>query len=101
VVKHLFPPENALATDRVTRTSFPTPVTQASGDRSAYRETVLRAIEEALTKARLDAEAVEQPVLAYFLDMAIAEVKNSGRSDQQGSGERRHKRAANVIQFVS
>ncbi len=44
-------------------------------DQAAYRRGVLRDIEAALTKARMDAEAIEYPVLAYFLEMALAEVK--------------------------
>ena len=100
MVKHLVRPENVLATDRVVNTRLPVSETQSSEDRSAHREALLRAIEEALTKTRIDAEAVEQPVLVYFLDMAIAEVK-SGISDHNGYQGVRQKIAANVIQFVS
>ena len=89
-----------LATDRTTNTSFSSEA-PASGESSAYRETVLRAIEDALTKARIDAEAVDQPLLAYFLDMAILEVKNCGNSDQRDPRQRGQKRAADVIQLVS
>lgn len=99
--KHLFRPENVLATDRVTNTSLSRPKTPASGADLAYREAVLRAIERVLTKARIDAETIEQPVLAYLLDMAIAEVKNSENPDQQGTRQRRQKRGSNVIQFGS
>lgn len=51
--------------------------TEVSVDRAANRRIVLRAIEAALTKARIDAEAIDYPLLAYLLEMAIAEVKNS------------------------
>ena len=79
-MKRPFRPEIVLATDRAAN------ATQVSADRSADRQNVLHAIEAALTKARMDAEAIEYPVLAYFLDMAIAELKNDERPDQQFLG---------------
>lgn len=54
-----------------------------SAQRAASRRSVLRAIEAELTKARMDAEKAEYPVLAYFVDIAIAEIKNGAQSDQQ------------------
>jgi hypothetical protein len=85
-MKRLFRPEIVLATDRAANASFSVLDTQVSADRSADRQSVLHAIEAALTKARMDAEAIEYPVLAYFLDMAIAELKNDERPDQQFLG---------------
>jgi hypothetical protein len=49
--------------------------TDGVADRSADRQKVLHAIEAALTKARMDAEAIEYPALTYFIDIAIAELK--------------------------
>jgi len=36
----------------------------------------LRSIEAALLETRLAAESMDKPVLAYFIDMAIAEVRD-------------------------
>jgi hypothetical protein len=52
---------------------------QFSAYRSAERQNVLHAVEAALTKARMDAEAIANPVLAYFIHMAIAELNNCHR----------------------
>ena len=54
-------------------------------DQSERRRKVLHGMEAALSKARMDAEAIECTTLAYFIDMAIAEVKNGLRSDQEGT----------------
>ena len=53
-------------------------------DQAAYRQNVLYEIEAALTKARADAEAIENWTLAYFIDMAIAEVKGL-KADGEGT----------------
>jgi hypothetical protein len=93
-------PENVLASDRATITRFPVFETQMRADRSAHRQKVLRAIETALTKARTDAEAVEHPVLSYFLDMAIAEIQNGAKADGSGSSQQKEGRP-NAIRCVS
>jgi hypothetical protein len=79
-MKAPFRPEIVSATDGAAN------ATQVSVKRSADRQNVLHAIEAALTKARMDAEAIENPVLTYFLDMAIAELKNDERTEQQFLG---------------
>ncbi len=44
------------------------------------RQNVLRAMEAALTKARMDAEAIEHTVLAYIIDVALAEIRSHDRT---------------------
>lgn len=59
---------------------------------SSSRCSGLRAIKSALIQARTDAEAIEYPVLAYFLNMAIAEIKMTNgpvSNDLAGSNEAR------------
>ena len=77
----------ALKTDRGNKRNEKFSMSEEAGsaDRSACRQSVSRAIEAALSKARMDAQAIENPLLAYFLDMAIAELKNGEGSGQQGS----------------
>ena len=70
-----------MTADLGTITRFSISETQPPRDQSAHRRGVLRAIEAALTKARMDAEAIEYPVLAYFLEMALDEVKNGERAN--------------------
>jgi len=37
-------------------------------------------MEAALTKARMDAEAIEHTVLAYIIDVALAEIRSHDRT---------------------
>jgi hypothetical protein len=55
---------------------------QVSGEQLVNPQSVLRAIEAALTKARSDAVAIEDPLLAYFIDMAITELGRAQNSAQ-------------------
>jgi hypothetical protein len=57
---------------------------KVSGEKLVNPQAVLRAIEAALTKARSDAVAIEDPVLAYFIDMAITEL---GRAQDSAHAE--------------
>jgi hypothetical protein len=57
----------------------------------------LRSIESALAQARTEAERLDEPVLAYFVGMAIAEVKRTSRLKQELSCERRD--TAKVVQL--
>jgi hypothetical protein len=45
----------------------------------------LGSIEATLVKARTDAQAIEEPVIAYFIDMAIAEVKRQFGFQESGN----------------
>lgn len=72
-----------MITDRLSCASFLMSDPQILVDRALYRQNVLDDIEAALTKARVDAEAIEHSTLAYFIDMAIAEIR-SLRADDEG-----------------
>ncbi len=71
-----------MAADLTTFSDYSLSETQAPLYKSAYRKRVLRAIEAALVKAHLDAKSIEYPVLAYVLEVAIAEVKNSEEANR-------------------
>lgn len=73
-----------MASDSATNTRSSFSGRQVPIERSAYRLDVLRTVEEALTKARIDAQDLEHPVLAYFLDMAMAELKNCEAAEEGG-----------------
>ena len=88
-----------MATDGLTK--FPKLTVQAAADQSACRANVLLAIEGALVKARMDADRIEYPVLAYFIDMAIAEVRGGEIIDQHGSRKQAKDKATYVIRRVS
>ena len=65
-----------MTTDCAAITGFSESEAPVPVDHSGYRRSVLCAIEAALTKARIDAGAFEYPMLAYFVEMAITEIKN-------------------------
>jgi hypothetical protein len=50
---------------------------QVPMESSARRRNVLRQMEIALTTSRAAAAAIDHPTLAYFIDMAILEVRSS------------------------
>ncbi len=68
-----------------------------SGDRAARQKVGLHSIESALAKARTEAELLDEPILAYFVDMAIHEVRS--RITRDVSGERRDGKTAEVVQL--
>jgi hypothetical protein len=74
-----------------------TPEKSLSGERTAHKG--LRSIESALAKARTDAELLDEPVLAYLVGMAIAEVNRRSRPKQEASRERSDGKTAEVVQL--
>jgi hypothetical protein len=68
-----------------------------SKDRAAHQQLGLHSIESALAKARTEAELLDEPVLAYFVDMAIHEVRS--RLTQEASSVRRDGKTADVVQL--
>jgi hypothetical protein len=58
------------------------------------------AIEATLTKARIDAAEIEQPVLAYFIDMAIAELRKSTISTREEIRRPHDRGMASVVRLV-
>jgi hypothetical protein len=77
----------------------------AFGDSAAFRVVGLRTIETTLVKARADAERIGEPVIAYFIDMAIAEVTSNTRPQKESSCRRgddktRADDQTNVIQLI-
>jgi hypothetical protein len=74
-----------LVTNRSAKTRLSSSEREKPEGRSAYRKRVLRAIETALDEARSDAQAIEYPVLVYFLEMAIVELNRGADPLREGS----------------
>jgi len=54
----------------------------------AEHKAEFRSIEATLFEARLRADAIDEPVLTYFIDMAIAQVRGMTQVDQETPGPR-------------
>ena len=67
---------------------------------SADRHARLRSIETTLLKARLDVDSIDEPVLAYFIDLAIADVLKMASVDQEPPVPQDGRRS-NVIRFAN
>jgi hypothetical protein len=67
-------PEQVVMTDRWTRRSSSLTKAHFAEKPSVLRQEVLNSVEADLIQARERAEAIEEPLLAYLIDMAIAEV---------------------------
>lgn len=60
--------------------------THLAAQQSAGRQAKLHSLEAILIEARLAAESIDEPVLGYFIDMAIAEVRGITTVDQETPG---------------
>jgi|SRR5271165_6239935 len=72
-----------------------------SEEASLVRQAELRSVEAALFAARLGAESMDNPVLAYFIDMAIAEVRNITPVDKETPQLQDGSKLSNVVRFVN
>ncbi len=61
----------------------------------------LRSIEAALLETRLAAESMDKPVLAYFIDMAIAEVRDITPADQETPRLQNGRKLSKVVRLVN
>lgn len=77
--------EKDLAADRLSCVGLPMSDPQAPTDAPAYRRNALHDLEAVLSKARIAAEAIDHRTLAFFIDMAIAEVKSGLTGDDERS----------------
>lgn len=75
-------------------------------EKSRLRETTrfeltsLSAIEASLSQARAEAELMEEPVIAYFIDMAIAEVNRRSNLQKDGDRRKRDFKAKSVVPLM-
>ncbi len=67
---------------------------------SAERQSELRTIEAALLKIHLRADSIEDPVLTYLINMAIAEVRGMTPVDQETPASQEGRTPSNVIKFA-
>lgn len=66
-----------MPTDQATKTrGAPARTRGGSGEPTPYQD-ALRDIEAQLRKARAAAASIDEPVIAYFIDMAIVEVQGT------------------------
>ncbi len=75
-------------------------------EKSRLRETTpfeltgLSTIEASLSQARAEAELMEEPVITYFIDMAIAEVKRHSTLQKDGNRRKRDFKVKNVVPLM-
>ncbi len=83
-------------------TSTYAPLSEESpfGDSAAFRLAGLRTIATALVNARMDAELIEESVVAYFIDMAITEVQRQSRLQQEIFCRRRDDETKRVVRLI-
>jgi hypothetical protein len=67
---------------------------------SAARKKLIRSIGVNLCEARLAAESIQNPVMAYFIDMAIAEVRQMTIVHQEMPLLQDGRDEANVLRFL-
>ena len=68
---------------------------------AATRQFELRLLEDALNETRFGAEAIQEPVLVQFIDVAIAEVQRIRASLRETPRTHVDCRSPNIIDFVS
>ncbi len=68
---------------------------------SVVRQAELRSVEAALFAARSGAKSMDNPVLAYLIDMAIAEVRNITPVDQETPELQDGSKPSKVVRFVN
>jgi hypothetical protein len=60
----------------------------------------LSTIEATLAKAGTDAELIDEPVIAYFIDMAIAEVRRKSQLLREAPRRRCGQNSKDVMQVI-
>jgi hypothetical protein len=78
--------------------------TQFAAEDSAEQEEKLRSLEATLFGARADADSIDEPVLVYFIDMAIAELRRVATFDEETpttQDGRKSNDKSNVIEFAN
>lgn len=71
-----------------------------AGERAAFHRVGLKAVEGSLAQARAHAELIGEPVLAYFIEMAIAEVERKSEIMQDDVRTRHAGATDKVMQFT-
>ena len=71
-----------------------------SREEEAYRLSGLHAIEAWLAEARAGALTLDEPILAYFIDMALAEARTKVDLPPKGASEKRPNAIKSVVRLM-
>lgn len=77
------------------------PEIRLASEASAIRERVIHSIAVRLYEARLGAESIQNPVISYFIDMAIVEVRQMTMVHQETPRLQDGRKEPKVVQFLN